>query len=400
MKKTKITIVIIIVTMFLTGCWDKIELEDRGFVITIGLDGYKKNEAEKDEDKKPAEIDGKQNESRYVVTMALPNVAELSSGNGSSGGEAGDGSTKAKSIKKAASETVSGGMRLIDAYSSQKLYYGHSKACVIGKDILKEPELLKEAIDALERNKEISRKLIILASKGSAEEILNANAPGEPLIGMFVSDFYKNNLKNVGITFRQDLENIIQQFMAYNNTVIPEVSLENNEIKLGGLAVIKNYKLEGWLNDVQTRGFLWINNDKLGGEITASFENSFIPMRITNKETKVEFEEKDGKINCYINVLVDGNVEEYKFAESILLNSNKLENLQKEYEKVIENEVYETVDILQHDFETDALGFKELCRKNYYKIYQKYADDWENAFKDMRINAEANVCIRSSGTTK
>lgn len=409
MKKIKLLIVITL-TMLLTGCWDKVELEDRGFVITLGIDKYAETKPNNDENnkkdnnkdtssEKPAQLSGQNEESRYIVTMALPNVSELSGGNGG-GGSSEDGSTKAKSVKKAASETVSGGMKFIDTYSSQKLYYGHLKACIIGKDILNDKELLKEAIDALERNKEISRKLIILAADDTAEKILNTDAPGEPLIGMFVSDFYKNNLKNVGVTFRQDLESIIQQFMAYNNTVIPKVSVENDEIKLGGLAIIKNYELVGWLNDMQTRGYLWINNDKLGGDITAKLDNNYIPMKITNKETKIKFNEKDGKINCNINILVDGNVEEYQLAQSLLFDKNTLENLQAEYENVVKEEVYKTIDILQNNFKTDALGFKELCRKNYYDIYLKYADNWDKAFEEMIVNTNANVCIRNSGATK
>lgn len=418
MKKNNLFMLIFVVLIF-TGCWDKIELEDRGFVISIAIDKYDNSDIQKDKknnennnknekddnsgedskntmDTKPSDFTGNDDLKRYVVTMAIPNISEIASG----GNGEGDGSAKAKSIKKSSGTTVSDAMRIIDTYSSQKLYYGHTKVCVLGEEVMKDPVLFSEAIDALERNKEISRKLIILGTKGKAEEILNAKPAGEPLIGMFISDFYKNNIKNISVTFRQDLESIIQQFLSSKGTVIPEVSIENEEIKIGGLGVVKDYKLLGWLDDIQTRGYMWTNDDKIGGSINAEMENAFVPFRITNKETDLTFEQTNEELICNINISVDGNIEEFKLSENILLDSDRYKKLQSEYEKIIEKEVMETINTLQNKYNVDAFGFSELCRKNYYDIYLKYKDNWNDIFSKIKFVPNVNVCIRGSGTTK
>lgn len=51
----------------LTGCWDKIEIEDRAFVMAIGIDLSSSNK-------------------RYVVTFQFPNAAQITKGTSGGGG--------------------------------------------------------------------------------------------------------------------------------------------------------------------------------------------------------------------------------------------------------------------------------------------------------------------------
>lgn len=392
-------IFIAVIPFLLTGCWDKIELEERGFVVTLGVDKYDK----KDDD--TAGFTGNEENDRYLISMEFPNLSEVSQNMGgmdSGGGKEGEsgGGGSGKIVKKAKSETVSGAMRVIDTYSSQRLYYGHTKVGIIGQELLNDPVLFKEALDALERDREISRKIILLATKGKADNILKSPSSTRPLIGIFVNDFYKNNNKNVGVTFRQDMEYVIQDMLSGDTTIIPEIEIENEEPKIGGLAVIKNYKLVGWLNDMQTRGYLWVNDDNMGGDLSVDFDGSFVPLKINSKKTKIDFEQNDNKIICSINVDVIGNVEEYKLEQNVLLDSSVFAELQEKFEAAIVKEISDTVNILQNDFKTDAFGFREHCRKNYPDIYNNYKDNWETAFTNMDFNINADVSVKSSGSIK
>ena len=36
-------VIILSILMFLTGCWDRIEIEERGFVIAVAIDSEKEN---------------------------------------------------------------------------------------------------------------------------------------------------------------------------------------------------------------------------------------------------------------------------------------------------------------------------------------------------------------------
>ena len=285
----------------LSGCYDIAELEDRALVLAIGID---KGNAK--------------DESSFNVLMEIPTNFELDE----------DNTSRVKAIED---KSVNGGMKKLDAYTGQELYYGHTKACILGEDILKDKNLFKQAIDGLERNREISRKLIIMTSRTSSEDILKASIDNNSLTGIFINDFYKNNSQSLNTTFRQDLEGLIKQLLASSNAVIPVIQNTDNSLKIGNLAVIKDYSLKGYLNDEQSRGFMFLSGYKLGGDLTIPFENSNTALKITDKNTTFNLTKTDDEhFKLIFDIAVEGNIEEYSLNKNIFVDSDKY--------KIIENE--------------------------------------------------------------
>ncbi len=387
MRRVLIPIVLLL-PLLLCSCWDKIELENRGFVISLGIDKYKKGED-------AATFEDNAQKNRFTVLMALPNVGALL-GTG--------GKEESKSVKKAANETVSAAMRLIDSYSSQKLYFGQTKVVVLGEELLMDQNLLREAVDALERNRELSRKIIILSSKNSVEDVLKSSAPGEPLMGLFVSDFYKNNLSSAEMAFRQDLESMTRQLRFSGDVLIPQISLEGDgekkDIKLGGTAVIKNYELVGWLDDKQTRGYLWAKENGKGAQVVAEYDNTFIPLRVNKNKAKISLYEENGTIVCHMDIKVKGVIEEYIFANSKISEPQELKALSKVYEDLVRSEVESIFNCFQNEFAVDGFSLQEELRKKNYALYLKNADDFESAFQKMKLTTSVDVEITSTGVIK
>lgn len=398
MKLVKIIFTITMCT-FLTGCWDKVELEDRGLVLSLGIDKYSGNITE--ENAEPL---------IYTVSMDIPNISDNNKESQENQGnqesqenqEISDSSeTQTKdSIKSSTGQTIYSAMKLVDSYTSQRLYYGHTKAVIFGSEILENENYLKEVIDALERNQEISRKLIVLSTKGKAKDILNF-IPEEKGAGIFINDFYKNNMDNTSFTFRQDLESIIQDLLSTGDTVIPEIEIENNSVKISGLAVIKDYKLIGWLDENMTKSFLWFNKTKnIGGEVSVVFEEGFVPLKITNNKVKITLEQEDDIIITNIDIDIEGNIGEYMLSQSIMMDTDKYKILQQEYVNKIKKEVLEFIYILQNDLKADIIGLKEICRKNYNNIYKNFNLEENNIYNNVLFNVNVEVKIRGSGNIK
>lgn len=395
MKKLSILLCLVI-PIFLTGCFDKVELEERALVLAIGIDKYNKNI--------DTTLEKTGEEKRYVVSMAMPNVSE-----GEKSGETEKQSdpmekeeetqTVNEAIKTGEGSSISSTMDLIDTYISQDLYFGHTKVAILGEELLKEENLLKETIDSLERNKEISSKLIILASKKDAISILETIPKDEKMIGIYINDFYKNNKRNSSFTFRVDLEDVIKDMLSTNgDTGIPTIDIVDNDIRLGGIAVLNNYKLVGYLDDRQTKGLLWIIDKNSLGEITVPFENTFVSMDIFKKKMDMEFFEQNGKIVCKIKIDVKGNISEY------ILNNNieddmKYEILEKEYENYLKEEIKYSLESIIN-LNSDILKFKEKIRKNNYDLYKKYDLENNNIYKNLEFNIECDVKIKGSGSIR
>ena len=109
--------IIFLAVCLLCGCWDNREMEDRSYIITMGID---KN----------------QKDGRYVLTLA---PAQLSA-TGSQ--EENTQQTKEKAIA-VTGDTLASAIRQADTYSSRQVYLGQLKTVVLGKEILKDEKLLK-----------------------------------------------------------------------------------------------------------------------------------------------------------------------------------------------------------------------------------------------------------------
>ena len=449
---------IILLPLFITGCWDKVEIENRGFVIAMGIDKFgdddegkaiqlngktdppssdsedrsstkkwetdhsKPKESESDHsdakktksnhansgesesgnaNSKKSESDSSsassdtsapkasiRPEARYTVTMALPDVGALMGTGASEDGEF---------IKTVAAPTVSEAIRLIDTFSSERLYFGHTKAIIFSEEVLKDENLFREALDAIERNRELSRNLLVLATFDDMNAILNAKIPGEPLIGAFIADFYRKS-EGAAITFKQDLEGLTRRLRSESNAMIPILSLEGGkedaQIKLGGTAIIKDFRLSGKLNDSQTRAFMWFYGKAKGALITSEHEGIDVPMRISSSKSKTSFYEDNGRIRCLLDISLQAEVEEFDFLGVGLNEDNALRELSLISQNIISDEITQLFTLFRDELNVDGFGLCERLRKQDDILYARYGDE---AYSLMTLVPRVHLEITGAG---
>ena len=375
MKKTKLNtpkralmLFIFILAGTITGCWDKVELENRGFVNALAIDK------------------AEESETRFAVTMALPSKEMLvSKGSAENGRE----------IKHQKGRTLAAAMHLVDVSSSQNQYYGHAKAAVFGEGLMADADLFKETLDALTQNPEISRKLIIVAAEGEAgaKAILEAETPGEPLFGLFMQNFYKDSRERAGRAFRLDLQTLIRQMRTSGAALIPKVTVTDNELKLSGAAVIKDFKLTGFLDEKQGRGYLWATGRADGAILEAAFEGRLVPLRIIRTRANTTFQEENGQIHCRIDVHARGSIDGYAFGKKTFENRANITTLEQACANLIADEIVALTHHLQHNVQADALQLKEQLRKHNPHLYTQHADNWDTIFQHMHIFPDVRVIL-------
>ena len=387
--------------IFLTGCWDKVELEERGLVLAIGIDKF--------EDSAKNEKIISSGEQRLIFSLSLPDVSEVVNSDDNSNKQKDTEQmpkkeevsiTKNEEVKKAVSSSVISAMNLADTYSEKNLYYGHTKVVVLGNDLLKDKQLFKETIDSLERNKEINRKLIVLSTNSDAQDILEFVPKEQNKIGLFISEFYQNNQNNLSMTFKQDLESVIQDLLKTGNTVIPQINIEDGVAKITGLSLIKDYRLIGNLNEELTRNYLFITNKLKSGEIEVFFEDVFIPLKIVKAKTNITMEDTGKNIVCYIKTYIEGNILEYSLNKNIMFDEKKYNEVTKMYEKRLIDEIFKTINFVKYNYDFDIFNIKEIAKKNFNKIYKKYNLESKNIYENIDFKVVPEVKIRSAGSIK
>jgi len=351
----------------LAGCWDRIEIEDRAFAVAFGIDaaGTKDStdpiNAEADEEERE-----EREQARFRFSAALASADNKSSGGGDEENESGDDpSTQGQTLLES--------IYALDAQCSRKLSFGQAKTVVLGKRLLQDQDLFREAVGVIENRSEIDRTITVLVTDGEVPDILSATPPSGSKPGYYVVNFYRLASKSGGQSFQKNFEMMMAELRATGNTLLPLIGEADDNIQVEGALAIKDYQLAGELSGTELRGLLWAENKACKGAILTTDNN--MPMIVRRHRSSVRFDEEDGHLRCFVNVRVKGDV--YHFGDEA--------PKALEYEQLIEQEIKKAAKKLQQELELDAFNFRMALRKQRYSLYQQYVYDWEQAFVDMEI---------------
>ncbi|MCL2171784.1 MAG: hypothetical protein FWB71_06465, partial [Defluviitaleaceae bacterium] len=245
MKIRKLGYLLLIVPIMglATNSWDRVELEERGFVITMAIDA-----AQPDEDS-PAD--------RIKLAMTLPGPRAVAE-------QEDDG----VAIYAEQGQTIAQVKENICRKMSESLYFGHAKVLIFGEEILADGDLLARVLEDIAANSEINSKCIVLATGDPIEDILAAKPHGQNLVGLHISKYYEaiggNGAGGVG---KMDLEMLRDALNRDNSAIIPKISLCEDEEGLifGGGAILADFELVRFAEDEELAGLLWFRRG--GGEI-------------------------------------------------------------------------------------------------------------------------------------
>lgn len=376
MKRSRslaLTAVILAVAM-LAGCWDQIEIEDRLFVLAIGID-------------KTAEGEKKTPEDRYTVSFAAPVVAQVKEGEGPA----------FKTYKTMNNTLIMSLSQLMERFS-QKQFYEHTRGIFFGEELMKDEELMKGVLDGLTRYHELHNSMFAYIVPGKADDVFKVEPLYDRLLMPYIAGITENSDYTSKVMKLTLADMIIMLNSQKGSLVIPKVIPEKNEIKMNGAGVIKNYKLAGYLGDQEVSVYNWLTDKAKGGNIAVEYQGASVAFRhFTFKRDISLAKVENGKIYINYSMETEGSVEEYMVGKK-LLDDTILKEVEKELEKRIVGESEKLVKKFQKEFKVDLIGTRDYLSKHQPKLFKTIESDYDNYFtNNIVINVTADVHIRRVG---
>mgnify|MGYP000882731608 CR=1 FL=1 len=230
MRKGGIILILILLTLNLTSCYDAKEVDEQLHVLAIGIDlGIS---------------------DKWRLTLQFLTVGE-SGGSGTGGGtpSAGSGLGKDEDILTVDAPSFFTGVNLLNSFRSRRLVFSHAQTIIFSEEVAKSG-LVGEYIAPILRFKEIRRSAHVMVVKGRADEFLKENPP---LLGSLVSEdlrllvdqslqtgfFPKVTLENLHTGLKSPFYNPIAPLAAVNdpNSFKKEGEPWGEEFKTGGAYV-------------------------------------------------------------------------------------------------------------------------------------------------------------------
>lgn len=365
-------VMLIFAVLTISGCWDMVDIDRRFFVGNIGID--------------KAPVEGK-----IKVEFTMPIVRKISGEGGQGGG--GGGSTIA-SVSTLA-DSIHSAARYMSHRLSRRLFFEHTRVILIGEEAARDG--IEGVVNFLSRNTEVNRRGRIMVVKGKAEDALKAKNEYETLLALYISNIFENwNFcsRFVEITIDDFLK---KAYTTKGNVLLPRLTPGKTDVSIGGAAVVKKYKLVGWLDEDETLGVNFVLGKVRGGDLTFKKPGMDYPvvMSIVQISTKMELIEAGTYPKFKITPEILADIVETPV--DMKIDESALKKLEKDLEGKVNKIILKGVKKVQKEFQVDVLGFGEYLYKYKPDVWEYYKEDWENVFPDAEIIVDTKATIRGIG---
>lgn len=378
--------ILLILILFLSGCWDKRELNELAITVAMGID----------------KIDDE-----YLVSVQVAVPSELTSKGG------GPGHSQVL-LYKAKGTTVYEAIRQITKSSPRIMYLGHLQMLIIGENLAREG--IGDSLDLLARNLEVRWDFYVaIAKDNTAVNILNVQTPLEniPAADMFFTllnsdKTYANTLSVTLLELLRDLHRTGKQPVLTGVHIIgdPKSGSDKSnidsiepaaQIEFDGLAIFKKDKLVGWLEEKDTKSFNGITNHINKSVSTISCPNKGkANIEIQHFNSKMKGKLNKGTPEVDINIQVKGNIGAIE-CELDLMKEETLRKIEKIFEKETKDSLEKTIKKVQKE-DVDIFGFGSAIYHDDPKGWKKIEKNWDKEFPNVKVNVSVKLDIELIGS--
>lgn len=374
--------------IFSTGCWDKIEIDDRAFVLALAIDTPGTETSATDsstmQDGMGKKV-GEANEIKAVFYMPIP--SKLSGG-----------SVDTFSVEESVGTNMTMAIENLNMEFSRQLFFGVTKIILIGENALKNPVILRKLMDFIEREPDMGREALIAVVKGKTAGLTAIKPKFEKVFAAYMNGVLENSgrmFSGLSLPINEFLSNIREN---KGNAVMPVAEIVGDRVSIKKLALVKDYKLLSYVDTKYIRPYSIITNELKDGEIIVPYKNDNVSLKISSSNTSVNLVPKGNKLEYKIGVKIEGDIDNYIFDESIG-NEKSINDIKDKIKDSIKNELDKTTSYFQNDIGVDYLKLGDYTKKHNYKLYKKYENNWDQEFKKAKIEYDVQIFIRRLGGT-
>ncbi|MGE8203503.1 Ger(x)C family spore germination protein [Heyndrickxia sp. NPDC080065] len=364
-----------LILFLLSGCGNKVELNNLAIVLSAAIDLTDEGEIE--------------------LTLQLLNPKSVKSSAESAGG----GSSNISLIKTGKGLTVADAASKLQEQISRKIFWGHCKVFIFGERMAKYG--VKDAIDFIIRAPQTREHAMLFISNGEAKQALSVIPSMEDTSGRVL--FLLSKLKVLmSVTLKDFVE---MKLSSSHSSAIPYVDIvqpnDNSQETIPyihGTAVLKQGKMVGTLDDSLTRGVKWIKNEVRDSQVVVKnpLGKGTITLSPFQASTQLIPIIKDGKWKIIMKSRAEGEIIENE-TKLDLMNIRNLHIVEKEMEADIRKRIQKAYSKLQKDLNADIVGFADAFHRKYPKEWKKVKGHWDEVFKNVQLDIEVDAHITGPG---
>lgn len=389
MIKRIITIVltIIILLAVLGSCWNSKEPKELGIITSLIYD---------------------KTETGYKLYMELLDPSSAIQGSSQARNSIiviSEGESLPESIRNA-SNTI-----------ERKIYGGNNKVRFFTEKMLEQD--MVNTMDFFLRDHLADERPIMIVIKGNIDpiEIYNTQVGMSDMVGTYVEEMSNEKTHTIDHTvFTRTLDFVVDYYRQGKQPVMGVLEVKKSDAKLDdsvasdsvtanaekilifeGLAVFREGTFLGYLNGNEAQTYNYLVKDAMHPLISVEIDGKQIVGRLKNYKCKMEMTEENGEIKakviCKQNFSLSQNESEINLSDY-----RNLEPIEQAFNIKTEQDIINTVTLVQEEYQSDIFGFGSQFHIKYPKKWKEIMDDWDQVyFPDMKLEVEVESSIRFEG---
>lgn len=388
-KKWMKGLVLCMLPLCLTGCWDSTEVNNRSIILEFAVD--KNTEYTYDPQKL---LD---DQAVYTISYTIPDFGKLSGTD-----------SLAKDVETnltVQAPTIAASIDDLEVRSKNSVSFSHVKSIFLGEDLLKDPKLFKATLDALSRDMLIARNVPILAVNGQASTTTKIENNEQPILGLYIMDYFNNKERATSFFKKQLVGTYIKEMEDTGVSTMPIFHVENtneegmkDQIDISGGAVMHNYELVGYLTKEEVRGQLLIEGKVRNSPVVVVYQDNLLTYQIKDEKSKIKFKDTAEGPSCLIEIDVEGNISEYLTENGTSLTK---EGAIEEIKTLLAEEVIAQVGegiAKSKEMNMDFLGIGQAMYRQHPDMWANYKSDWlTKVYQDIPISIGVTIDIQNTG---
>ncbi|WP_066363327.1 Ger(x)C family spore germination protein [Neobacillus drentensis] len=384
MRKIILRLGLCLSVLFISGCWDRKELNEQALWIGSGWD-VAKNDG--------VELSGQ---------IVIPSNIQTQGGGGGL-------MQKGFFTISAKGKNLSDALQNIQTKLSREAFSGQRRVIIFGEQFARRG--LKRQLDNSQRRADVSLRSDVFVIKGStAKKALSVSNPLEkPPIAATLGEHKisggRGNTAYLSLLMAATSDGLRPSIpvLEFSSSLDGEKKGNENSanpplLRLAGVAIFdKNLKMQGLLNMEENRHMLWVMG--ILQNLTISFKKKDMNASLTLNKLSSKIEphiSKNQQITFTVTLKGEGSLKENNSGLDVQ-SPNNLKRLEKEFEKISQKQVQQTVTKVQKKYGLDIFGLGEVIHRKKPNQWKSLKYDWDKRFPEADIIVKTDIKIKELG---
>lgn len=379
--------ILFLLTLFVAGCWDRKEIENRGYVLGLALDHVAPLEPKGlyDINETPQTA----GQRKYKLTLEMPKFNK---------------SAETKEVSKGQSHLIWAGegesMFAITRMISTKTYFSpffeDIQILIFSEAVAREG--VGEILDFFLRDAEMRHRVKVFVTPGRAEDILKAKLQVEEVNSTFIAKLTANTNKAPYFVTKGELGRFSQAIRSKTSFIVPMVVVEDQEVRLMKGAIFnKHQKMVGEMSELEILGGKILRRTlKQGLVVVPNPANPqyLATFEIYEVKIKVNSQVQDDQVLFTVEAVLIGNLGENMVHEQDAVDPV----FTKAVEKAIAATVTDSIKAAfskQQQLKADVTELGDIVRRHHPDDWKKVKDRWdEEVFPLAQLDVSVKIQIR------